>query len=129
MRTRFSTGMCRSVRMLCSRSASFTATTRQSSAIAMNIERRFSTCSSARRLASLENTTSVGRSICARTILGSFDTFVSPSTIFATVGPNIAPISSKESAVSSTVSCSSLDSHTQRKWRLWCGVAPRPQAV
>ena len=34
------------VRMLCSLSANLTTTMRQSSAMAMNMERRFSTCSS-----------------------------------------------------------------------------------
>ena len=102
MRTRFSTGMYCSVRMLCSRSASLTTTMRQSSAIAMNIERKFSTCSSA--LVRMSSSTSAGSSIWARTILGSFDTFVSPSTILRTVGPKSDCTSSKVSAVSSTVS-------------------------
>ena len=45
MRLRLSSGMCLSVRMLCSRSASLTRSTRTSSAMASRSLRRFSACS------------------------------------------------------------------------------------
>mmetsp|Transcript_37737 Transcript_37737/g.118757 ORF Transcript_37737/g.118757 Transcript_37737/m.118757 type:complete len:335 (+) Transcript_37737:763-1767(+) len=124
-------GMCCSVRMLCSRSASLTTTMRQSSAIAMNMERRFSACSS------VSETSDSTACACAgstppvtppppppppnsapaaawpsasseeRTIFGSLETFVSPSTILRTVAPKSASMAAKSSSVSSTVSCSS----------------------
>mmetsp|Transcript_30402 Transcript_30402/g.61068 ORF Transcript_30402/g.61068 Transcript_30402/m.61068 type:complete len:206 (+) Transcript_30402:1730-2347(+) len=103
IRSRLSTGMYCSVRMLCSRSANLTTTIRQSSAIAMNIERRFSTCSSSFDCVSAGEPAS-RCSICERTIFGSLDTLVSPSTILRTVDPKRRSISWNVRSVSSTVS-------------------------
>ena len=116
MEMRLCGGMNSSVRMLCSRSASFTMTMRQSSAIATNIDRRFSTCSSCllkaeattARCVSASRVPLAYRSVAnsERTIFGSFDTFVSPSTMRRTSTPKRRSTASKVSAVSSTVSCS-----------------------
>ena len=77
MRRRASGGMWSSVRMLCSRSASLTSSTRTSSAIASRSLRRFSAC-----LASL-----VTRS--------SFLSLVRPSTSAPISGPNSSSISAR----------------------------------
>ena len=82
--------------MLCSRSASLMTTMRQSSAIAMNMERRFSACSSA----------GLAKESTWLAILGSLDTLVSPSTSRHTVAPKTSSTSARSSTVSSTVSCS-----------------------
>jgi hypothetical protein len=87
MRLRFSGGRYCSVRMLCSRSASLTMTTRMSSTIARTILRTFSACAS------------------------SFETLprllilVTPSTRCATSGPKYLLMSSGVVRVSSTTSC------------------------
>ncbi len=73
MRTRFSTGMYCSVRMLCSRSASLTTTMRQSSPIASSMFRWLSSFRS-----------SAGSAAASP---HSFDIFESPRTISITSGP------------------------------------------
>mmetsp|Transcript_22064 Transcript_22064/g.56334 ORF Transcript_22064/g.56334 Transcript_22064/m.56334 type:complete len:229 (-) Transcript_22064:405-1091(-) len=100
---RFSTGMYCSVRMLCMRSASFTTTMRQSSAIAMNMERIFSICSISLEVG-LSSVPRSWRSIVERTIFGSLLTLVSPSTILRTVCPKSVSTSLNDRHVSSTVS-------------------------
>mmetsp|Transcript_7523 Transcript_7523/g.17191 ORF Transcript_7523/g.17191 Transcript_7523/m.17191 type:complete len:233 (-) Transcript_7523:619-1317(-) len=102
-------GMCSSVRMLCSRSASLTMMIRKSSLIAMNICRRFSACSSIGCPPTLGPTAVALLPACRapRASLGSLLTLVSPSTIRRTVEPNKTSTWRKVRSVSSTVSCSS----------------------
>ena len=80
-------GMAASVRMLCSRSASFMSRTLGSFAMATSILRIVAAWAAARE--SNETRSSL----------------VTPSTIWATTGPNSASSSPSESAVSSTESC------------------------
>ena len=89
MRCCFSTGRAPSVRMLCSRSASLMSTTRMSSAMARNILRMFSACCSS----------------CDRAL--NLDSFVTPSTRWATSGPKRSSTSEMEYSVSSGTSWSS----------------------
>ena len=89
MRWRLSAFMCSSVRMLCSRSASFTSSTRMSLEMATRSLRKFSACSAFL----------VTRS--RRRIL------VSPSTRVPISGPNSWSISARVIGVSSMTSCSS----------------------
>ena len=77
------------MRMLCSRSASFTSTTRTSFTMASSILRMFSTCRAS------------GAIMFSRLIL------VTPSTSRATSGPNRSSIRDSGNSVSSTTSCSS----------------------
>ena len=95
--------MNRNVRMLWSRSASLTTTMRQSSAMAMNMDRMFSTCSFSASAAG-----------SSRAIFGSFDTLVSPSTMRRTSTPNMASTSPKVRSVSSTVSWSRPETTVSR---------------
>ncbi len=81
-------GMKCSVRMLCSRSASLTSSTRMSSDIASSSLRKFSACSVCED--------------CSSSLLS----LVTPSTRRATSPPNSCESSSIVAPVSSTVSCS-----------------------
>ena len=95
----FSGFMLPNVRMLCNRSASFTTMMRISPVMAISICRRFSACTS--RPASL---TSAAWEPCLESLL----TFVSPSTMRRTSGPNCFSIMPNVTySTSSTVSCSS----------------------
>ena len=86
--------------------ASLTTTMRQSSAIATNMDRRFSTCSSCLlRVVRMSPSSLIPRASSLRTIFGSLETLVSPSTMRRTSVPKRRWMSSKVSAVSSTVSC------------------------
>ncbi len=85
----FHSGITDSVRMLCSRSASFMTSTLQSLAIATSILRIVAAC-----CASFESKRSRSN-------------LVTPSTIAATAGPNSAAIWARVTPVSSTASCSS----------------------
>ncbi len=77
MRVRPSAGMCSSVRMLCSRSASLTSSTRTSSAMASRSLRRFSAC------------------LASRETRSSFFSLVRPSTRWPMSGPKIWSISAR----------------------------------
>mmetsp|Transcript_4506 Transcript_4506/g.14974 ORF Transcript_4506/g.14974 Transcript_4506/m.14974 type:complete len:291 (-) Transcript_4506:22-894(-) len=90
MRTCLCLGICRSVRMLCSRSASLTTTIRQSSPMATSIARWLR-----------ERLVASSR---AAAVTPSFERFVSPSTIEATLGPKQRAMSCSVRSVSSTVS-------------------------
>ena len=83
----FSGARCSRVRMLWSRSASFTTITRISLAIAKNIRRKFSACCSVL----LENS--------------NLDNLVTPSTNVRTSVPKRSSSSSRVTGVSSTTSC------------------------
>ena len=89
--------------MLCNRSASLTIITRISPVIAKNICCKSSAFTSGSSKVELTKESSAA----LETVLDTFDTFVSPSTIARTEGPNIlSTLSNVTNSVSSTVSCS-----------------------
>ena len=88
MRVRRSSGRYCSVRMLCSRSASFTRITRTSSTMASSSLRKFSACRSSEE----EN--------------GILLILVTPSTMWSTSSPKYSLMRSGSVSVSSSTSCS-----------------------